>query len=92
MPRTRKKAAKRIAAKTRTKVARGRPVEKKLPPRIDATPEQMAQAMFALPADHQWQYGPRTVYKCVDCEKAVHYPETLYRDGRCGACKKAVAE
>ena len=67
---------------------RGRPVEKKLPPRIDATPEQMAQAMFALPADHEWQYGPRTVYRCVDCEKAVHYPDTLYRDGRCGDCKQ----
>jgi formylmethanofuran dehydrogenase subunit E len=94
MPRTRGKTAKQSATKAKTKVARGRPVEKKLPPRIDATPEQMAQAMFALPADYKWQYdqgGARKVYKCVDCGEAVYYPETLYRDGRCKACKKAMA-
>ena len=54
MPRTRGKPAKQSATKAKTKVARGRPVEKKLPPRIDATPQQMAQAMFALPADYKW--------------------------------------
>ena len=41
-------------AKNRVMATRGRPVEKKLPPRIDATPEEMAQAMFALPADYKW--------------------------------------
>ena len=91
MPRP-KKTTKQSAAKAKTKAARGRPVEKKLPPRIDATPEEMARAMFALPADHQWQYDSRTVYQCVDCEKMVAYPDTLYRDGRCGDCKKALTE
>ena len=95
MRRTRKRVApKRSATKIKNRVmaTRGRPVEKKLPPRIDATPEQMAQAMFALPADHEWQYGPRKVYQCVDCGQAVYYPDTLCQDGRCGACKKALAE
>ena len=44
--------------------------------------------MFALPADHQWEYlkdGGKT-YRCVDCEREVNYPETLYRDGRCESC------
>ena len=94
MPRTRKKTAKRIAAKVGTKAARGRPVEKKLPPRIDATPEEIARAMFAMPADYKWQYnqdGARKVYKCVECGEAVYYPDTLYRDGRCKVCKEAMA-
>ena len=86
MPRTPRKAAKRSADKIKTKVARGRPVEKKLPPRIDATAEEIAVAMFNLPADYQWQYnrdGARKDYKCVECGEAVYYPDTLYRDGRC---------
>ena len=66
---------------------RGRP-GRKYPPRIDATPEEMAQAMFALPAGHEWQYEKDggKVYRCVDCKREVWYPETLYRDGRCGEC------
>ena len=32
--------------------------------------------------------GP--VYHCVDCEREVHYPDTLYRDGRCETCHTAV--
>ena len=72
----------------------GRPA-RPLPPRVDATAEDMAQAMFAVPADHQWKYpnaGPEgPVYRCVDCGEAVYYPDTLYRDGRCKACKKAMA-
>ena len=27
-----------------------------MPERIDATPEQLAQAMLSLPADYEWQY------------------------------------
>ena len=31
--------------------------------------------------------GPKgTVYRCADCEREVHYPDTLYRDGRCETC------
>ena len=39
----------------RTKKPRGRP-PKPLPPRIDASPEDIAKAMLSLPADHDWQY------------------------------------
>ena len=35
---------------------RGRPVERPLPSRIDASPEEIARAFFRLPADHEWQY------------------------------------
>lgn len=73
----------------RQKKARGRPTVHPLPPRIDATPEEMAKSLFALPADHTWQYeqdGGR-VYRCSACEREVHYPETLYRDGRCAECR-----
>ena len=60
-------------------------------PRVDAAPEEMAKAMFSLPADHQWKYekAGSAVYRCVSCERQVAYPETLYRDGRCENCHKA---
>ena len=79
----------------RKKKERGRPLKRRYPPRVDATAEEMAQAMFALPSDHQWEYpkagpdGPE--YRCADCGREVRYPETLYRDGRCEACHSAVA-
>ena len=61
-----------------------------LPPRTDATPEQLAKAMFALPADHEWKYldGPPD-YKCGTCGKPVSYPNVLTRDGLCGPCARA---
>ena len=49
----------------RKKKARGRPVSKPMPERIDATPEQIAEAFLRLPADHEWQYLKDT----VDSEK-----------------------
>jgi hypothetical protein len=66
---------------------RGRP-SRPLPPRIDATPEEMAKAMFRLPADYQWQYEQDggTTYRCADCGREVSYPETLYNDGLCEEC------
>ena len=77
------------------KKERGRPLKKRYPPRADATPEDIAQAMFSLPAGRKREYmeaGPQgTVYHCVDCEREVHYPDTLYRDGRCDACHSAVS-
>ena len=61
------------------------------PPRVDATPEEIAQAVLGLPVSHQWEYqqedGP--VYECGGCGQKVHYPETLYRDGLCEACHTA---
>ena len=74
--------------KPRRKKERGRPMKKSYPPRVDATPEVIAKAMFALPADHQWEYEKvgGTVYRCAVCERGVAYPETLYRDGWCETC------
>ena len=62
------------------KKERGRPMEKKYPPRIDATAEELAQAMFRA--------GPvvEKVYTCADCKREVYYPEILYRDNRCEEC------
>ena len=76
----------------RRKKELGRPLERKYPPRVDATAEEMAQAMFSLPADHEWEYkkGSPKVYRCRDCGEAVYYPDTLYRDGRCETCHTAV--
>ncbi len=74
------------------KKERGRP-GRKYPPRVDATPEELARSIFKMPADHDWEYKKAeggTVYRCVDCGEAVYYPNTLYRDGRCEACHMAV--
>ena len=38
---------------------RGRPVERPLPPRIDAPPEEIARAFFRLPPDYEWEYVKR---------------------------------
>ena len=62
----------------REKKERGRPLKKLYPPRVDATPEDMAQAMFSLPAGRKWEYveaGPKgTVYRCADCEAGSPLP------------------
>ena len=71
---------------------RGRPIENPLPPKVDATAEEMARALFALPANHQWEYQKaQPVYRCSVCEQEISYPKTLYRDGRCETCHKAQA-
>lgn len=61
---------------------RGRPA-RPYPPRIDATPEQLLQAMFR--AGPAVQAADRD-YRCSDCGRAVHYPEILHRDNRCPEC------
>ena len=73
----------------RPKKPRGRPLLRKYPPRIDATAEEMAQAMFALPANHKWQYMEMRdpIYRCAECSRVVNYPDTLFRDGRCKECQ-----
>ena len=75
---------------SKVKHERGRPA-RPLPPRIDATPESMAQAMFQLPADYEWQYAKDgdEVYRCVECGREAAYPETLYNDDRCDECHAA---
>ena len=71
----------------RPKKERGRPMKRPYPPRVDATPEEMAQAMFGLPGGHKFEYEQtEREYRCSDCGREVGYPETLYRDGRCEAC------
>ena len=44
--------------------------------------------MFRLPANHQWQFEQEgdAEYRCATCHREVHYPETLYNDGRCEEC------
>ena len=57
------------------------------PPRVDATPEELAQAMFGLPTGHKFDHEQsEPEYRCSDCGREAGYPETLYRDGRCEAC------
>ena len=41
---------------TEAKRGRGRPATWEYPERIDASPEETAQAMFEMPADHKWRY------------------------------------
>ena len=72
----------------RKKKERGRPLERKYPPRIDATAEEIVQAMFNTPPNTELEIRE---YRCSDCDKAVHYPDTLYRDGRCETCHAAVS-
>lgn len=59
------------------------------PPRTDATAEELAQALFAIPADHEWQFekDEGMEYRCVGCGKAVHYPDTLYKGDLCETCR-----
>lgn len=55
------------------------------PPRIDMTPEEVAQAMFKV----KGPLPPMKVvpaYYCAVCERRVRYPEILYRDGCCEQC------
>ena len=74
----------------RKKKERGRPVEKGYPPRIDATPEEIARAFFrkspAKPLERS------EAYQCVTCKRTVSYPETLYGDERYESCTEAPAE
>lgn len=65
----------------------GRPA-RGLPPRIDATAEEIAKVFMRTrppgpPVDLE------KVYCCVVCKREVYYPEILYRDGRCEGCRAA---
>ncbi len=71
----------------RGKRPRGRPTEKHLPPRTDASMDELAEAMFSLPADHHWQYDAKTDYHCRACRRPVRYPDTLTRAGLCSTCQ-----
>ena len=66
---------------------RGRPTEKHLPPRTDASMDELAEAMFSLPADHPRQYKAQPDYHCRACRRPVSYPDTLTRAGLCEGCR-----
>ncbi|MCY3627180.1 MAG: hypothetical protein OXG88_06020 [Gammaproteobacteria bacterium] len=62
---------------------RGRPVKHTPPPRIDATPEEIARAFFQSSSKVK---TTKREYSCGDCGRKVSYPETLYEDGKCSDC------
>ena len=72
----------------KTKKATGRPV-RGYPPRIDATPEQIANRVLTGGRPTS-PFGRRT-YRCADCRETVRYPDTLHKDGRCSKCHKKKA-
>jgi len=85
MPRTSTKIASRTngnSTPSRRTRGRGRPVEKPLPPRIDATPEMIAQAFFQTVPD-QFEESD---YTCKRCGHSVEYPDVLFEDGDCSVC------
>ena len=59
----------------------GRPA-RPFPPRVDATPEEIAQVFMRTSALGS-EVDETRVYHCLDCGREVHHPEILYRDGRC---------
>ena len=71
------------------KKPRGRPMKKAYPPRIDATPEEIARAV--LKGGRPTARVKSRTYRCGACGRAVRYPETLYRDGRCPECHAAAS-
>lgn len=54
----------------------------KLPPRIDASPEELARAMFRAPR-RPVEYKE---YRCMACGEVVEWPMVLFDDGRCELC------
>ena len=63
---------------------RGRPRTTQLPPRADATPEELVQAFFqGKPGD---ELDLPMFYYCAECGEQVSFPEVLYRDKRCKDC------
>ena len=72
----------------RPKKERGRPMQKGYPPRIDATPEQIAEAFFRFPVGQDHLEEERE-YQCGECGEAVKYPAVLNWAGRCSGCAQA---
>lgn len=73
----------------RKKKEMGRPMERQYPPRIDATPEEIARVV--LNAGRPKGRVAAREYFCRDCQRQVVYPDTLYRDGRCKDCHMALS-
>lgn len=62
---------------------RVRPTMPPLPPRIDASPEELARAMFNSPPSKE---SNAKSYHCERCGRQVIFPEVLNEDGVCLAC------
>ena len=60
----------------------GRPGPK-YPPRIDATPEEIAERFLRVPGDAKVE---ELEYRCAGCGEKVYYPDVLNRDDRCSVC------
>ena len=73
----------------RARKAKGRPRERLYPPRIDATPEQVAHVVLNA-GRPKGRLKPRDYY-CGGCNRQVSYPEILHDDGRCEVCHEAAA-
>lgn len=67
------------------KKERGRP-GRMYPPRIDATPEQIAQRFLGVSPKERDVVVVSGKYRCVECQKQVYYPDTLNDDRKCAAC------
>ena len=65
---------------------RGRPMKRGYPPRIDATPKQLVQAMFSTSPNSTIE---EREYKCSDCGRGVYFPEIFHNDNRCSECHTA---
>ena len=59
-----------------------------LPPRIDATPEEIVRATLRRPV----RAVEGRVYRCVRCEQAVEWPVVLGGDGVCEGCVELGSE
>ena len=63
--------------------SRGRPA-RPFPPRIDATPDEIATAILTTPPSRV--AAIERTYTCASCGRVVAYPETLHDDGNCEGC------
>ena len=68
----------------RQKKERGRPMERRYPPRTDTTVDELVTAFFR--ASPNMVIDEEQEYNCAGCGRGVYYPEVLYRDGRCEDC------
>jgi hypothetical protein len=68
----------------RKKKARGRPPVRLLPPRADATAEELVRAFFKGKPGDEADFP--MVYHCAGCKRVVSFPEILYRDKLCEDC------
>ena len=68
----------------RKKPEKGRPLGRKYPPKIDASPEEIAKVFFSTTPNNENLMS--RAYTCTQCGREVVYPETLFDGGLCEAC------